>query len=115
MQSVRHNQKQIFNQLTYRLKTAKANIEKTKRDYKEIFQRMATKQRWLDVDFEEKNQVIVNFQREVNKQNKIRTSKYLQMDCNSMLDNVTTDLDTLESDLAKFRAGMNTIKPKRIL
>ena len=115
MQSVRHNQKQIFNQLTYRLKTARSNIEKTKRDYREIFQRMATKQRWVDVDFEEKNQVIVNFQRELSKQKSIRDSKYTSIGCNSMLDMVENDLATLESDIVKFKAGMNSIKPKRIL
>ena len=114
MQSVRHNQKQLYNQLNFRLKTIRAELESAQVLFKQTFQKMAKRQHW-DVDFEEKNQVILNFQLESLRLKGIKESKYLLLDCNSMLDIAMSDLDKLETDLTRFKTNMNQIKPKRVL
>jgi hypothetical protein len=114
MQSVRHNQKQIFNQLCYRIKGAKTNTETVIKHFKETYQRTANKLRW-SVDFEEKNQVVLNFQRELIKKKNLLVSTYVDMDCNYMLDTATNDLDLIEASLAQFKANMGKIKPKKVL
>ncbi len=114
MQSVRHNQKQVFNQLSYRIKNTKLNTETIIKHFKEAFQKTSDKLRW-SLDFEEKNQVVLNFQRELTKKKNLIVSRYITMDCNQMLEECTKDLDYIEACLTQFKANVGKIKPKKVL
>ena len=114
MQSVRHNQKQLYNQLCYRIKLTQTFIEKVKIQFKEIFEKVATKYKW-NIIFDDNNNFALLSQLPYLEKKAIRDSKYVPYDCIKMLDMASIDLDNIDKDLVKFKAVMNAIKPKREL
>ena len=114
MQSVRHNQKQLYNQLCYRIKLTQTFIGKVKIQFKEIFEKVATKYKW-NIIFDDNNNLALLSQLPYLEKKAIRDSKYVPYDCIKMLDMASIDLDNIDKDLVKFKAVMNAIKPKREL
>lgn len=114
MQSVRHNQKQSYNQLCYRIKLTQSFIENLKKQFKEIFEKIALKYKW-NVIFDENDTFTLLPQLQYLEKKAVRDSKYVPYDCVKMLEMVSTDLDNIDKELAKFKAVMHSIKPKREL
>ena len=116
MQSIRHSQKQMYNQLIHRIKTIRVNLDLCAVEFADLLKKVAKKCKWPIEDFvEEKNEQIKFRNWQLLKVKAIATSKYIKSDCKLMLVNIDRELDDEESQLNKFKVSIHTIKPKKSL